>query len=711
MMRRSRAFLTLLIVAACGLTGVAGQQRPQQNQPQQPQAPVATFRSSTKLVVQTVTVKDKDGKPVEGLTAKDFTLTEDGEAQDIAFVEFQQLRTGPSEAPVTPQFKAVTPASGTAAEPTTQSQISAPAGGGIKYQDRRLLVFYFDTASMMPADALRAYSNGLKYIEDQMTASDLLAIIAFQNGAIRVKTDFTDDRNALKEIINVLIYGDDQNNDGIPDNPDGGTAFGQDGGEFNVFNTDRQLAALQTAVTMLRVLPEQKSLIYFGSGLRLNGANNQAQLAATTNAAVRANTTINPIDARGLVAFAPLGDATQRSPGGIGMFTGTLAMNVTNNFQRSQDTLYALAKDTGGKAMFDYNDLSLGIKQAAETLTSYYIIGYYSTHTATDGKFRRVKVSLTSNQVADLTFRQGYYADKSYANFNNADKDRQLEEALMQADPVTEMTMAMELNYFRLNRAEYFIPVDVKIPGTEVALAKRRGATRTLIDFIGEVKDDHGYTHQNLRDKLDIKLDADEVAALASRPIQIQIGFTLLPGKYVIKLLARDSVTGRIGTFQSDFTVPNLDKEAQRVPISTVVLSSQRVRVGDELYSVKNKTGEAAVLANPMIAEGQRLSPSVTRVFSRTKDMYVFLQAYEQAATTTQPLVAFVTFYRGDAKAFETAPLTVIDGLEPRSKAVPLRFSVPLETITPGRYECQVTVLDPASQKAAFWRAPIVVIP
>ena len=63
-------------------------------------------------------------------------------------------------------------------------------------------------------------------------------------------------------------------------------------------------------------------------------------------------------------------------------------------FQRSQDTLYALAKDTGGNAMFDYNDLSLGIVRAAESMTSYYIIGYYSTHTATDGRFRRVRVSL-----------------------------------------------------------------------------------------------------------------------------------------------------------------------------------------------------------------------------------------------------------------------------------------------------------------------------
>jgi len=86
------------------------------------------------------------------------------------------------------------------------------------------------------------------------------------------------------------------------------------------------------------------------------------------------------------------------------------------------------------------------------------------------------------------------------------------------------------------------------------------------------------------------------------------------------------------------------------------------------------------------------------------------LQACQRAATTTQPLVAFVTFFRDGAKVFETSPLAVTDGLDPRSKAVPLKFSLPLQTLPAGRYECQVTVLDPTSQKAAFWRAPIVLV-
>src|SRR6185369_5314026 len=239
------------------------------------------------------------------------------------------------------------------------------------------------------------------------------------------------------------------------------------------------------------------------------------------------------------------------SPGGIGMFTGKLAEAAVTNLQRSQDTLYSLAKDTGGKAMFDYNDLSLGIVQAAQAVSDYYILGYYSTHTDTDGKFRRVRITLNGGKAGELAYRQGYYADKAFGRFSDADKERQLEEALMLDNPVTDISLAMEVNYFQLNSAEYFVPVAVKIPGSELALARRRGAPRTVIDFIGEVKDSFGITVQNVRDKLDLKLTGDTAAQLATRPLLYETGFTLLPGKYVIKLLARDDETGRIGTYQA----------------------------------------------------------------------------------------------------------------------------------------------------------------
>jgi VWFA-related protein len=703
-MRRIVILLSLVILCA---PFVAAQQQPNPA-PSTPAPAQQAIRVTTQLIVEEVQIKDKSGKPVEGLTANDFTLTEDGVPQTISFVEFQRLQPATNLAEAAP---AAGPAV-VAAPPATQAQIAPEQPGDTRYRDHRLLALYFDMSTMQPADQLRAFEAAMKFIDSQLDASDLMAVMTFEGGAVRVRQDFTGDRAQIRKAMDKLIVGLSQGFDEtVSDDSaaDTGAAFGQDDSEFNIFNTDRQLAALQTAVKMLGTLNEQKALIYFASGLRLNGTDNQAQLVATTNAALRANVLLDPIDARGLVAQAPLGDATTGSNGGIAMFSGSSAQAVMTNFQASQDSLYALAKDTGGKAMFDYNDLSLGIKQAAESLTSYYEIGYYPTHTALDGRFHRIKISVKEGLSENLSYRQGYYADKEFSKFTAVDKERQLEEALMLQNPLTEINMAMEVNYFQLNSAEYFVPVAVKIPGNELALARRGGASETLIDFIGEVKDDFGNTIQNLRDKLDIKLTGSTASQLATHPIQYETGFTLLPGKYVIKYLARDAETGRIGTYQMSFVVPNLNKEEKRVPISSVVLSSQRVPLGDSLYNVKQKLDTESV--NPLVLDGQKLVPSVTRVFSKSRDLYVFLQAYERSSVDARPIVAFVSFYQGQVKTFETAPLAVTQELDAKSKATPLRFVLSLDKLPPGQYDCQVTVLDPTGQKAAFWQAPIVVIP
>ncbi len=669
----------------------------------------ATIRVSTQLVVEAVVVKDKKGNPIEGLGAKDFTITENGAPQAISFCEHQDL----------PQTLNAVPAVRSEPEDIKvyyklgRTRISAETPGNIRYKDRRLLALYFDMTAMPPADQSRALAAAQKFIRTQMTPADRVSILRYSGGAVDVLQDFTDDHNRLLSILETMIVGEGQgfgessNDAGTSDT---GAAFGQDDSEFNIFNTDRQLAALQTAAKMLGQLNEKKSLIYFASGLRLNGVDNQAQLHATIDSAIRAGVSFWPIDARGLVAQAPLGDATQGSPGNKGMYSGAAALAVTTNFQQSQDTLYALAGDTGGKALLDYNDLTKGIVQAQQTVSSYYILGYYTSNAAQDGKFRRIKISLNGNLSASLDYRQGYYAGKVFSKFTAADKERQLEDALMLDDPITELTIAMEIDYFQLNRAEYFVPIIVKIPGRELALAKRGGAQHTLIDFIGEIKDSYGMTITNVRDKVNIKLSDATANELAKRPIEYDTGFTILPGKYTIKFLARDDETGRIGTYQSTFVIPNLNKEEKRIPISSVVLSSQRVDLRDALYNaIKAKDkGEAA---NPLVQDGQKLIPSVTRVFSKSRDMYVYLQAYEQGAASVQPLVAYVSFYGAQRKAFETQPMEVTGGLSNRLKTMPLSFSIALHQLPPGEYFCQVTVLDPTGQKGAFWRAPVMLVP
>jgi VWFA-related protein len=697
-----KSILTLAVMAMLPVFAVA-----QTGKPLPAEAPSGSpfkIKVSTELIVETVMVKDKEGKPVEGLSERDFVITEDGVPQTLSICEFQRLDNTPL-----PRIQPRSILNTDVAPISTagQKQFSSGSPGKVKYENRRLLILYFDLMNLGREDQYRAFSAGRKYIQTQMAAPDLMSIMLFSKSVVRVLADFTDDREKLDQTIQTLIKEMDDDADSL--DADTAASFGQNSSEFNLFNTDRQLAALQTTFRMLSTLNERKSLVYFSSSMNSEGTNNLAQLRATINAAVRANVQIYPVDSRGLVAFSPIGDATRSSQGGLGMFTGAAAMATLTSFQQSQDTLYALASNTGGKAMLDSNDLSQGIVHAQQAISSYYILGYYTTNATKDGKFRRIRIELADKQSAKLDYRQGYYAEKEFAKFNTAEKERQLEEALMLEDPITDLTIAMEINYFKLNSAEYYVPVAVKIPGSELLLARNTGSDRTLIDFIGEIRDDYGTVYSNLRDKISFKLKGETADALVRSPIEFDCGFTLLPGKYIIKVLARNAETGRIGTFQTTFTIPNLMKEQKRLPISSIVLSKQRVDMRQALYTAgKGKAKEQAV--NPLVIDGLKLIPSVTRVFSKSRNMHVYFQAYEQGANATEPLVAYVTFFHGQSKSFETPAISITEGLNPKSKAVPVMFSVPLSKLPPGEYNCQVTILDPASKKAAFWQAPILLI-
>jgi len=725
MMRKPAIFALLLIVIA----GARAQQVGQNQTPVELQN--YTIKVQSNLVVEAIEVKDKQGHFIHGLTAKDFVLTEDGAAQTIRYCEHQDLsETAKPLQPITAANEDVTIFGRLA-----NTQIAPETMDNERYKNRRLLAFYFDMTALPPADEMRALEAAEKFVRTQMTTADSIAILRYQGGSVDILQDFTADRNRLLSILATIVVGEGNGLAGTVDDAsstDTGTAFGQDDSEFNVFNTDRQLSALQTAARMLGQVNEKKSLIYFASGLRLNGIDNQAQMHATADTAIKAGVTIWTVDARGLVAQAPMGDTSQSSPGGQAMYTGASAQALTTNFQRSQDTLYALAGDTGGKAFLDNNDLSRGIVQAQESISDYYVLGYYTTNAEPNGKFRRIRISLAQNTEAKLDYRPGYYAGKEFSKFNDVDRERQLEDALMLEDPITDLTIAMEIDYFQLNRAEYFVPIIVKIPGRELALAKRGGAEYTRIDFVGEIKDlVGGTTVSNVRDNISQKLSNFTAAQLAKRPIEYDTGFTLLPGKYSIKFLARDNETGRIGTFQTTFVIPNLNKEVKRIPISAVVLSSQRVDLSDAIYdAAKAKERAKNNAVDPLVQDGKRLIPSVTRVFSTGHRMFVYFQAYKptlpgsqspsnaqmpsanpQIQSSAQPLFAFVSLYQDGKNLFETPPQSVVPSLTNRLGTMSLNFDLGVDELPRGSYDCQVTVVDPSTQKATYWRTSISLVP
>ena len=359
-----------------------------------------TFTTTTNVVIVNVTVLDRNGKPIENLSKDDFQLYEDGKPQKLQAVDFQHLKDTVLPPMNSPEAQPPPPARGYNPE---RDKVALQSTMLSKYQDRRLMVLLFDFSSMQPAEQIRAKNAAIKFLQSQMTSSDTVSIMIY-GSSLQTLLDFTSDRDLLINTIQKFRVGDSSENatfaDEGADSQDQSGQFVADETEFNIFNADLKLAALEDAARQLGQYPEKKALIYISSGIQKNGVDNQVQLRATTNTAKRSNVAFYPIDARGLSALVPGGDATQVGAAGNGLFSGNSQQSLKNNFINQQETLDTLARDTGGKALLDSNDLTEGIRQVQQDFSSYYVLSYVSANAAQDGRFRRIQVKLAPNDAA-----------------------------------------------------------------------------------------------------------------------------------------------------------------------------------------------------------------------------------------------------------------------------------------------------------------------
>ncbi|HEY1950322.1 MAG TPA: VWA domain-containing protein [Bryobacteraceae bacterium] len=687
--------------------------------PQQRQQTVRpTFSINTNVVVTNVTVLDRNGNPIENLTKDDFQLYEDGKLQKLQAVDLQRL-TSKAMPPLTDAEPAVAPApkgyNPAAEKKATQTTLVT------KYQDRRLMVMLFDFSSMQPAEQIRAKDAAIKFLTSQMSSSDSVSIMVY-GSELKTVQDFTGDRDLLIATINKFHIGDSSENatfaDEGADAQDASGQFTADETEFNIFNADLKLSALESAARTLGQYPEKKALIYISSGIQKNDVDNQSQLRATVNTAIRSNVAFYPIDARGLTALVPGGDATQAGAVGNNLYNGSGQKSLKDNFNNQQETLATLAIDTGGKALLDSNDLAAGIRQVQQDFSSYYVLSYVSANNAMDGRYRRIQVKLSpklADLKAKLNYRQGYYGPSTFAHMRDADKESQLSQALVSDNPVTDLPISVEIDYFRIEKDKYFAPISVKIPGSSLAFHGKGSKQATELDFIAEVFDARNRPAANVRDTIPLKLAGDVAGQVTRKSIQYDTGVTLTPGTYKLRFVARENGEGKVGTFEAPFVIPDLSNQ-KSLRFSSIILSNQREPVANQVAGVKNS--KKLVASNPLIDDGKKLMPSVTRVFRPGQNLLIYAEVYDPTIPDYLPenfrranIAASFAIYRGDKKVFETAAVRANRLAENRDGTLPVWLQLPVNSIEPGKYEGQLNLIDEFGRKFAFPRRSLAVLP
>jgi VWFA-related protein len=679
----------------------------QSNSTQVPPSAQPVLRSSSDLVRIDVEVTDRSGKPVKGLKSDQFTITDDGQGQRISIFSYEDIEAveTASDIDTKPIVIAVDSPSDAAAE-----------SAGERARDRRMLVLFFDLTSLGPDDLIRAHDAAAKFVKQQMTKADLVSVVVFSSN-LRVLSDFTNDHDKLNKAIAQLLpgvssqlanplYAAAQNGE-YDVQQDNGAAFTADETEFNVFNTDQKLEAVESLANVLGVIPGRKSVIEFTGGITQTGEENRTQLRAATDAANRANVSIYSIDARGLMAAVPGGDVTADAATGTSMFTGASVFHQTDQREDSRDTLATLSTDTGGRAFYDLGDLSDAFPKIQQENGGYYLVGYYlNANVKHDGTWHAVRVKVNAPGT-HIRYRNGYYAPRDFQHLEKASRDDQLAEAMHSDNPVVELPIAVETAMFRLSDEQVYVPISAKLSATALDWAQKHGRRQAEFDFAAEVRAaSSGQIVAQLRDTINVQLNQQRFEQVHQANLVYQGGVVLSPGSYHLKFIARENESGKIGTFEQNFTAP--PRPAQRLSLSSVVLSSQLVPV-EKSSEVQTRTQglRAKIEASPLEMEGQRIVPSVTRFFTQQQTLYVFFQAYyPEKADTFDPaaLRAGLIFFR-DGVQVNTTPLLAPVSTDTKTHTASFRISLPLAKLPTGRYSVQAVVIGAGTQQSAFGRS------
>jgi len=683
------------------------QQAPPPPPPLRPSDPQYRLRVTTEITLVNVIARDKHGNLIKDLKKEDFTVYEDGQKQQIASFDFENVdalqTAGAAGATVT----------GAAGSEESGALLSSKQPKTLEGRDRRLMLLFFDFSAMEQDEIDRAVDAGKKYVRANMQPADMVALMSLATN-LSLDLDFTD--NKEKILAKLSTYNDSEGQgfeNGSTGTSEGaaetGGSYTPDDTDYNTFSADRKLLALQAVMQSMGKIPQKKSLIYFSNGITQSGVDNQSALRATTAAAVRANVSIYPVDVRGLSAFPPGGQAQSASLHGQSAYSGASVLSDLNGNAASQETLYTLADDTGGKAFMDSNDLSGVFTQVQKDTSAYYVLGYTSTNRLKDGRFRRLKVVLNRPDIK-LEYRPGYYAGRDFEHMNKGDREEQLENELLAELPQTDVAVYAGTAYFRQDDSHYYLAVSLVVPGSQIPFVQEKDKDAATIDIIGTVLESGKFPVGRQRDT--VKLAVDTAQQVRRKNVQYNTGFVLAPGTYHLKFIVRENRSGRMGSFETDVRIPDLRKAPLRM--SSVVLSSQRAPVTQKRKGF-----------DPLVSEQTELVPSVTHVFTQDQKLYLQYEVYDPAkakaaapATADEkksgghPTVRVLTsieFLQGDAKIYETKPVVAQEVTAPERKAVVFQMEIPLQSLKPGFYMCQINVIDDAGGSYAFPRWPILI--
>jgi VWFA-related protein len=754
--QRGLALLAALVcLTALPLVWVHSQE---QKPPQNP-ADQTVVRIETELVQIDVVVVEKDGKLVRDLRREDFELYEDGKKQPVS-----HFAVG----------TAAKPARWLSVEKKKPGAEPAASAAPAEVTAGRYIVLAVDDYHIAPENLMIAKRTLLKFINEQMVAGDQVAVVT-TSGNIGMFQQFTNERGVLERAVtrlnpqtrtvtssfDVPRIGDYQaelidRND--PDalevaiqeilrleppppptpgrgggrsapNPDGGMSP-RDRAMLQARNKARTIVAqnanytrvtlstLESVIRSLNGLPGRKMMVLVSDGFFLGG-NSSSQifdLRRITDAATRAGVVIYSIDARGLVATPPGGDASD--PGVVDpTMAGARARMDLGAVDAKRDGMYALAIDTGGKAFFNNNDLSAGLQRVLDDNEVYYVLAYEPPASRRDGRFHQIEVRIADRPELKVRTRKGYLASlppeakaekaekekakpkspEKIAQEAKATKDKEIRRGLGSLFPLRDIALDLAADFvnFPDSGSSAMLNAQIVTAGLSFQPADN-GITRAQLDLTIVLFDEQGKVAASLGDTLSVNLKQSAFEQMVHNDISYRKVLPLKPGFYQARVAVREEGTARLGSAARWLEIPDLAKK--QLTLSSILLMPSYLK---QTAAQNGDQGEVGY---------QMQFTSASRKFKRDTSFDFLVFAYNARSNKVAPdLVIQSQVFSGSKLVFATPVAKMITQELPDPQRIPYAARITLDGFTPGEYELRMVVVDRSTKITANRRVNFTV--
>ena len=724
MMRRKVIVSILVLLPTMGSVDWAQEVRRTEPRPADPKVETL-IRIDTELVQLDVKVEDEKGRPVRDLRREDFQLLEDGKPQVVSYFSVGSTSRMARQPEVTGAVGATSP----------------PADGATAtVETRRHFVLAIDDLHLAAGSLLVARQALLRFIDQQLRLTDQVSLMT-TSGTLGQYQQFTNERDLLRRAVNRLSVRE-RTVSGAGEIPaispyqaelidsndpealelavqeiiqmlriDRRMATGMAQGRArqivaeNNSVTMATLSTLENIIRSLRNLPGRKVMVLVSDGFLLGGLRESRHfdVRRITDAATRAGVVIYSLDARGLVALPGEMDASQ--PGGASMILPGARSRIANSSITAQrDGIYALAADTGGRAIFNTNDLNLGLQRILDDTETSYLLAFEPAASHRDGRYRKLEVRLPGYPKYRIRTPNGYFSpdDKQLARTEREQarqleavrgsgkeaarlRDQQLRNGLAALTPIRDIPIGLTAGYLDTREEGTSIDLSAHIDINGIQLRNDGDRMKGQLELISLIFDETGRTVDTRSEKMELNLKSETLSETQRNGLGYRRLLKLKPGAYNVRLVLREEGSLRIGTASAWIEIPDISR--RQFVLSSIFLTVSDVKTGD---SRRPNQGDEA---------GTSVRSLVYRSFSQRDSLDFLVFAYNpKIGENGLPDAAIQTqLYTGN-KLIHASPLRAFFTPDKREEIdparLPYRGRLDLQSFEPGSYELRVVVID-----------------